>query len=52
VPQEVSLDWQGEKWVQLEKTSPYTENETSPATSGPQIVQPGEIVVLSTFSVN
>jgi hypothetical protein len=52
LPQEVSLDWQGKRWVQLEKTSPYNENQTGPVISGSQLIQPGEIAVLSTFSVN
>lgn len=52
LPQHLSVKWQGKKWVQIERTSPYLENATSSQVSADEVVQPGEIVVLSDFAVN
>jgi hypothetical protein len=51
LPQHLSVDWNGKRWSEIERTSPYLENAVSTTVSSDEIVQPGEIVVLSTFSV-
>lgn len=51
-PQLLAVNWSGKKWVQIERTSPYLENATSTQVSPNVEIQPGEIVVLSTFAVN
>jgi len=51
-PQHLIVNWSGRKWVQIERTSPYLENAISNQVSSDEVIQPGEIVVLSTFSVN
>jgi len=51
-PQHLTVNWSGRKWVQIERTSPYLENAISNQVSSDEVIQPGEIVVLSTFSVN
>jgi hypothetical protein len=50
--QQISVDWKGKHWTQIERTNPYSENATSMQVSPDEVVQPGEIVVLSTFAVN
>ena len=45
--QKLDLKWSGETWVEMERTSMYSEN--SVAAPNEMIVQPGEIVTLSTF---
>jgi hypothetical protein len=50
--QRISVDWNGQHWAQIERTNPYSENATSSKVSADELVQPGEIVVLSTFSVD
>jgi O-glycosyl hydrolase len=51
-PQHLAVNWSGKKWVQIERTSPYLENATSTQVSADEVIQPGEIFVLSTFAVN
>jgi O-glycosyl hydrolase len=45
----VRADWQGIQWKTMEQTSLYAENEELPAT-GDVVVQPGEIITLSTLA--
>jgi len=52
VPQHLRVEWQGKRWSQIERTSPYLENATSGAISSDTVVQPGEIVTLSTFAID
>jgi hypothetical protein len=51
-PQQVTVNWSGKKWVQVERTSPYLENAASNQVPANVKIQPGEVVVLSTFAVN
>jgi O-glycosyl hydrolase len=51
-PQRLQVDWAGKRWTEVERTSPYLENAVSSQVSQDEVIQPGEIVVLSTFSVN
>ena len=51
-PQHLTVNWKDKKWVQIEQTSPYLENATSTQVPADEVIQPGEIVVLSTFAVN
>ncbi|QHN02999.1 hypothetical protein FTO74_06165 [Granulicella sp. WH15] len=50
--QRLDVQWVGHNWVQMERTSFYAENETTTSLPKEVIVQPGEIVTLSTFAVN
>jgi len=52
LPQHLRINWSGKKWVQIERTSPYLENALTTQVSREEIIQPGEIVVLSSFAVN
>ncbi len=51
-PQKLDLQWAGKHWIEIERTSVSAENETSFSISNEIVVQPGEIVALSTFSAN
>jgi O-glycosyl hydrolase len=51
-PQKLNVQWAGQHWTQLERTSLYSENATSTSLPTEIIVQPGEIVTLSTFAAN
>ena len=51
-PQELDVRWAGKQWNQIERTSLYSDNATSSSIPAELIVQPGEIVALSTFPVN
>jgi hypothetical protein len=46
-PMRVSLDWAGARFQWAETASPYSENAVTPAAPGAVLVQPGEIVTLS-----
>lgn len=48
-PQQIHLVWPGKHWVQMEQTSQYRDNHTTAAPAN-LVVQPGEIVTLSTIS--
>lgn len=49
--QRLTIQWPGVKWQQLERTSLYLQNADSTVPSQ-TIIQPGEIVTLSTISVH
>ncbi len=51
-PQRLDVQWKGKQWSEIERTGPYSENEISAALPGELVVQPGEIVTLSTFAVD
>ena len=51
-PQKLDVRWAGRRWIEVERTSISAENETSLHGSDPVVVQPGEIVTLSTFTAN
>ena len=50
--QSLDVHWLGEKWHEIERTNLYSENETTTSVPTEVVVQPGEIVTLSTFSAN
>jgi len=52
VPEKLDVQWAGRRWSEIERTSLYSENETSTSVPAEIIVQPGEIVTLSTFTAN
>jgi len=47
-PQELTVNWPGTTWRELERVSQYAEN-TPEAVPGTIVIQPGEIVTLSTI---
>lgn len=49
-PQKLAVQWTGRRWTEIERTSLYSENEVSPSVPNELVVQPGEIVTLSTFA--
>jgi O-glycosyl hydrolase len=49
-PQKLDVQWTGERWTEIERTNQYSENETSASVPAEIVVQPGEIVTLSTFA--
>ena len=49
--QKLDVQWTGRRWTEIERTSVYAENEASSVQSE-IIVQPGEIVTLSTFAAH
>ena len=49
-PQQLDVQWAGRRWSQIERTSLYSENEASTSLPSEIIVQPGEILTLSTFA--
>jgi O-glycosyl hydrolase len=51
-PQKVDVQWTGRHWTEIERTSVYAENEASSSVPIQLVVQPGEIVTLSTFSAH
>jgi hypothetical protein len=51
-PEKLDVQWAGRQWNELERTSQYSENETSASVPPEIVVQPGEIVTLSTFAAN
>ncbi len=51
-PQELDVAWTRRKWTEIERTNLYAENHTSSHVPAQIIVEPGEIVTLSTFSAN
>ena len=51
-PQRIDVRWTGRRWAEIERTSLYSENETSASLPTEMIVQPGEIVTLSTFAAH
>jgi hypothetical protein len=51
-PEKLDVQWTGRRWTEIERTSIYSENEISASLPAEIIVQPGEIVTLSTFSAN
>jgi len=50
--QKVDVQWAGRRWSEIERTSLYSENDASAALPAEIIVQPGEILTLSTFAAN
>lgn len=51
-PQELNVRWPGKQWREIERTSLYSENETTTSLPAEIVVQPGEIVTLSSFAAN
>jgi O-glycosyl hydrolase len=51
-PLRVAIDWPGARFTEIERVSPYLENAVYPALAIPVLVQPGEIVTLSTVGLN
>ncbi len=51
-PEKLDVQWTGRRWSEIERTSLYSENETSSSVPAEIVVQPGEIVTLSTFTAN
>ncbi len=51
-PQKIDVRETGRHWTEIERTSPYSENESSASLPTDIIVQPGEIVTLSTFAAH
>jgi O-glycosyl hydrolase len=50
--QRLDIRWPSKQWHEIERTSLYSESETSTSVPAELVVQPGEIVTLSTFSAN
>jgi O-glycosyl hydrolase len=48
-PQRLNVQWTGEHWSRVERTSQTVENASSVFVPGDLLVQPGEILTLSTF---
>jgi hypothetical protein len=51
-PQRLDVQWAGRRWREVERTRLSAENETSSTVPDEIVVQPGEIVTLSTFAAN
>jgi hypothetical protein len=51
-PQRMDVRWAGRRWHEVERTGLSSENETSSTVPDEVVVQPGEIVTLSTFAAN
>jgi hypothetical protein len=51
-PEKLDVQWAGRRWSEIERTSLNSENETSTSVPAEIVVQPGEIVTLSTFTAN
>jgi hypothetical protein len=51
-PEKLDVQWTGRRWSEIERTSLYSENGTSTSVPAEIVVQPGEIVTLSTFTAN
>jgi hypothetical protein len=49
-PQKLDVQWPDRRWTEIERTSLYSENETSASLPAEIIVQPGEILTFSTFA--
>ena len=49
-PQKIDVQWAGRRWTEIERTSLTLENEVSASLPKDIVVQPGEIVTLSTFA--
>ena len=45
----VSISWPGITWSEIERTSTYSANQMLPASGSGILIQPGEIVTLSTL---
>ena len=48
-PQRVALDWQGQQWIEMERTNQRLENAVSSSLPAELVIEPGEIVTLSNF---
>ena len=51
-PQRLDVQWPGRRWREMERTGLSAENEVSSSVPDEVVVQPGEILTLSTFAVN
>jgi hypothetical protein len=51
-PQRLDVRWAGRRWREMERTGLSAENEVSSSVPDDVVVQPGEIVTLSTFAAN
>jgi hypothetical protein len=51
-PQKLDVQWTGQRWTEIERTNQYSENETCASVPDEVVVQPGEIVTLSSFAAN
>jgi hypothetical protein len=49
-PQKLDVRWPGTRWSELERTGLYAVNETSASLPDEILVEPGEIVTLSTIT--
>ena len=49
-PQRLDVQWSGRKWSEMERTGLYWENQTTTSLPAEIMVQPGEIVTLSTYT--
>jgi hypothetical protein len=52
IAQRLKVDWAGKHWTQIERTNQTLENTASAVVPSELVVQPGEILTLSTFAVN
>ena len=50
-PQKLDVQWMGRRWTEMERTSLSAENEAITSLPAEIVVQPGEIITLSTFAV-
>jgi hypothetical protein len=51
-PQRLDVQWAGRRWREMERTGLSAENEVSSSVPDEVVVQPGEILTLSTFAAN
>ena len=51
-PQKLDVQWVGRQWREIERTGLSAENEVSSTVPDEVVVQPGEILTLSTFAAN
>jgi O-glycosyl hydrolase len=49
-PQKLDVQWANHRWTEIERASLYAENEASTSLPAEVIIQPGEILTLSTFA--
>jgi hypothetical protein len=49
-PQRIAMDWAGQHWTEIERTSQRLENAASSSVPAELVVEPGEIVTLSNFA--
>ena len=56
IPQHLTINWPTEnttpRWTEIEHTTQTAANQTTPTHPDDLIIQPGEILTLSTFNAN